>query len=156
MDYTSAITSTAIQYGVDPSLALAVANQESGMNPNAVSSAGAIGLFQLMPATAAQLGVDPTDVMQNIQGGIEYLSQMLTQFGGNVSLALAAYNAGPGVVTTYGGIPPYPETQNYVSSILAAIGSSVGVSPGPHPTPPHRTVAESPIQTSPTSAEGAD
>jgi soluble lytic murein transglycosylase-like protein len=120
----SQITSAATSAGVDPNLALAVAQQESGLNQNAVSPTGAIGVFQLMPATAAGLGVDPTDLTQNIQGGINYLAQMLKQFGGNVSLALAAYNAGPGAVNKYNGVPPYTETQNYVQSILSALGLS--------------------------------
>lgn len=117
------IVQMANSMGVDPSLALAVAQQESNFNPNAVSSSGAIGVFQLMPATASGLGVDPNNVSQNITGGITYLSQMLNQFGGNVPLALAAYNAGPGAVVKYGGIPPYTETQNYVSKITGNIGS---------------------------------
>jgi soluble lytic murein transglycosylase-like protein len=122
-DYTGQIIQTAQQYGVDPNLALAVAQQESSLNPDAVSSEGAIGLFQLMPATAAGLGVDPHDPIQNIQGGIRYLSQLLSRFGGNVSLALAGYNAGPGNVLKYNGIPPFPETQNYVASILGKLGA---------------------------------
>lgn len=123
-DIQSYITTVAQQYGVDPSLALAVAQQESGFNPNAVSPAGAIGIFQLMPTTAAGLGVNPSDPAQNIQGGVQYLAQMLNQFGGDTSLALAAYNAGPGAVTKYGGVPPYAETQNYVAAITGALGSS--------------------------------
>ncbi len=117
------ISSTAISQGVDPALALAVANQESGFNPLAVSPKGAAGVFQLMPATAASLGVsDSFDVTQNINGGVSLLAQLNQQFAGNVPLVLAAYNAGPGAVNQAGGIPPYPETQNYVASILAALG----------------------------------
>src|SRR5215469_16366653 len=119
------ITSAAIAAGVDPALALAVAQQESGFNQSAVSPAGAIGIFQLMPSTAAGLGVNPYDQTQNIQGGVEYLAQMLAQFPGRPDLALAAYNAGPGAVRTAGGIPPYAETQNYVASVLAIAGYSV-------------------------------
>lgn len=122
------VQSTAARYGVDPALALAVARQESGLNQSAKSSAGAIGVMQLMPGTAAGLGVNPYDMQQNIEGGVRYLSQMLTKFDGDVSLALAAYNAGPGAVQKYSGIPPYTETQNYVSRILASYGLSSEVS----------------------------
>jgi soluble lytic murein transglycosylase-like protein len=118
------IQAAAAKYGVDPNLALAVANQESGLNQSAKSSAGAIGIMQLMPATAAGLGVDPTDAAQNVDGGVKLLSQLLTQYNGDTSLALAAYNAGPGNVAKYGGIPPFPETQNYVASILSAVGQN--------------------------------
>lgn len=126
IDYTASITATANQYGVPPSLALAVAQIESSMNPTARSSAGAIGLFQLMPSTAAGLGVDPNDPLQNIQGGVEYLSQLLTQYNGDTSLALAAYNAGPGNVAKYGGIPPFQETINYVQNVLSQMVSFGG------------------------------
>lgn len=112
------VQAAAAKYGVDPNLALAVANQESGLSQSKTSSAGAIGVMQLMPGTAAGLGVNPYDVAQNIDGGIRYLAQQLSKFG-SVPLALAAYNAGPGAVQQYGGVPPYPETQNYVASILS-------------------------------------
>jgi soluble lytic murein transglycosylase-like protein len=117
--YSPAIDAAAQRYGLDPALLQSVIQQESGFNPNATSSAGAQGLMQLMPSTAASLGVtDPYDPVQSINGGARYLREELDQFGGNTSLALAAYNAGGGAVARYGGIPPYPETQNYVSEIL--------------------------------------
>lgn len=118
------IQAAAAKYGVDPNLALAVAKQESGYNQAAKSSAGAIGIMQLMPATAAGLGVDPTDAAQNVDGGVRLLSQLLQQYNGDVSLALAGYNAGPGAVSKYGGVPPFPETQSYVASIMASLGQS--------------------------------
>ena len=124
IDYSASVITTANKYGVDPSLALAVMQAESSGNPNAQSSAGAIGLFQLMPSTAQWLGVDPNDPIQNIEGGVKYLSQLLDQFNGDTTLALAAYNAGPGNVTKYGGVPPFVETQNYVSKILGLLGVS--------------------------------
>lgn len=107
-------------YQLPVKLLRAVAKAESGFNPKAVSKAGAMGVMQLMPATARSLGVsDPYDARQNILGGAKYLKQNLERFGGNISLALAAYNAGPGSVTKYGGVPPYKETQNYVKTIMA-------------------------------------
>jgi soluble lytic murein transglycosylase-like protein len=107
------------KYGVDPLLVDAVIRQESGYQPSVVSRSGAIGLMQLMPKTAAGLGVEnPYDPIQNMEGGVKYLAQQLQRFGGNVSLALAAYNAGPNAVAKYGNIPPYAETQNYVRKIL--------------------------------------
>lgn len=118
-DIAAAIQQASSTYGVPASLIQAVIQQESGGNPNAVSAAGAIGMMQLMPSTATSLGVsNPCDPVQNIDGGTKYLSELLNTFGGDTSLALAAYNAGPNAVKTYHGIPPYPETQQYVQSIL--------------------------------------
>ena len=115
----------AARYGVDSNLVDAVAWQESRYNPRARSSAGAIGVMQLMPGTARQLGVrNPHDVQQNVTGGTAYLREQLERFGNNVPLALAAYNAGPGAVLKYGGIPPYRETQNYVRQIIRRMSAT--------------------------------
>jgi soluble lytic murein transglycosylase-like protein len=119
------IQATAARYGVDRSLVDAVAWQESRYNPRAISTAGAMGVMQLMPSTAQQLGVrNPHDVEQNVAGGTAYLRQQLERFGNNVPLALAAYNAGPGAVLKYGGIPPYRETQNYVRQIMRRLSAT--------------------------------
>lgn len=117
------IMAAAKEFNVDPALVAAVADVESNGNQNAVSSVGALGVMQLMPDTAASLGVDPHDRKQNIRGGAKYLRQMLDTFGGDVQKAVAAYNAGPGAVKDYGGVPPYKETQNYVAKILGEGGT---------------------------------
>ncbi len=118
-DYDGMIREASGKYNVDESLIRAVIKQESAFNPRAESHCGAMGLMQLMPETAAEMGVtDGFDPYQNIMGGTKYLKQMLETFNGNMTKAIAAYNAGPGAVMQSGGIPPYPETQNYVSVVL--------------------------------------
>ena len=114
------ITKYADKNGLDEDFVKAVINQESGFNPNATSHCGAMGLMQLMPATAQGLGVtNAYDAEQNIEGGTKYLKGLMDRFGNDKQLALAAYNAGPNAVKKYGGIPPYAETQNYVKKVLS-------------------------------------
>lgn len=116
--YDDLIESSADKYGVDSDLIKAVIGAESGYRSDAVSGSGAQGLMQLMPSTAAGLGVsDPFDPQQNIEAGTKYLKSQLDRFG-DVKQALAAYNAGPGAVVKYGGVPPFKETQNYVNKVL--------------------------------------
>ena len=117
-DTNSLIKEAAARYQVDPRLVAAVAQTESGGNQEAVSPAGAVGVMQLMPETAAGLGVNPYDKRQNIEGGAKYLRQMMDTFGGDVQKDVAAYNAGPQAVKEYNGIPPYRETQDYVNKVL--------------------------------------
>src|SRR5215217_6660228 len=118
--YGAEITAAAQRHGIDPALLAGLVRQESNFDPTAGSPAGARGLTQLMPGTAAGLGVtDVTDPQQSLEGGAKYLKQQLDAFGGDVTKALAAYNAGPGAVQRYGGVPPFPETQNYVRIVQA-------------------------------------
>lgn len=114
------IQTASAKYHIDPNLIKAVVKQESAFNPYSISSSGAQGLMQLMPDTADGLGVaNPWDVSQNIDGGVRYLKDQLVAFDGDLSLALAAYNAGPNSVRKYNGVPPYAETQNYVQKVLS-------------------------------------
>ena len=117
--FSELINAAAQKHGIDPALLKGLIRQESNFNPNAKSPAGAAGLTQLMPGTAASLGVtNPLDPAQAIEGGAKYLAQQLKAFDGDVRKALAAYNAGPGAVQRYGGVPPYAETQNYVRAVM--------------------------------------
>jgi soluble lytic murein transglycosylase-like protein len=130
--YGAEITAAAKKYGLDPALLAGLVKQESGFNPNAGSPAGARGLTQLMPGTAAGLGVSNVlDPAQSLDGGAKYLRAQLDAFGGDVARALAAYNAGPGAVQRYGGVPPYAETQNYVRAVQANAAAYRGAAPTP-------------------------
>ncbi len=118
--FESLITDSASRHGVDVELVASIVRQESGFDPLAVSPKGAQGLMQLMPATAAELAVEnPFDPAQNIDGGVRWLKKLLDRYGGDLDLALAAYNAGEGAVERYGGIPPFRETENYVRQVRA-------------------------------------
>ena len=120
--YETLIHEAAERYDVNPALIRAVIATESAFDATAISPAGALGLMQLMPALAEELGVlDPFDPRQNIMGGTRYLSELLRLHSGNVRLALASYNAGPGAVSKYDGIPPYRETQQYVKTITGIL-----------------------------------
>ena len=137
---TEMIRGAAERHGVPEQLISAVIRVESGFNARAVSRTGARGLMQLMPQTAAILGVrDSFDPVENIDGGVRHLRGLLERFGNDLPLVLAAYNAGESAVNTYGGIPPYPETQSYVGRILSILGGDAGVG---LPTTIYRYVSE--------------
>lgn len=117
-EFAVTIDTEARKHGIDPALVRAVIHAESGFNPAARSRKGAIGLMQLMPGTAKDMGVrDATVALQNIQGGVKYLAMLLGQYQGDVTLATAAYNAGPATVNRYGGVPPIEETRTYVQRV---------------------------------------
>jgi soluble lytic murein transglycosylase-like protein len=118
-EYDALIEAAAERNGVEPALLHGLIQQESGFDANAQSNAGASGLTQLMPGTASSLGVaNPLNPAESIEGGARYLGELTRQFAGNTTEALAAYNAGPGAVEQYGGVPPYAETQSYVTKVL--------------------------------------
>ncbi|MFP4481829.1 MAG: lytic transglycosylase domain-containing protein [Thermovirgaceae bacterium] len=121
-DLEDLVRQKARAYGVDADLVRAVVRMESGGNTRAVSTAGAMGLMQLMPGTAEMLGVDdPFDPVQNVDGGVRYLKMMLDRYDGDETLALAAYHSGPGRVDRYSGVPPYPKVTHYVKSVKALL-----------------------------------
>ncbi|EPQ3666563.1 lytic transglycosylase domain-containing protein [Pseudomonas aeruginosa] len=122
--YARLIQRYAHQVRISPTLVTLMIHEESRFNPTAVSPKGAKGLMQLMDAVSEELGVDPFDPESNIRGGTKHLARLYRAFGGNLKLAIAAYNAGEGAVRKYGGIPPYEETQNYVSRIMAGLAAA--------------------------------
>jgi len=121
------VRAAATRYGLPPEFVESVARAESAFDPKAVSHKGAIGLMQLMPATAKALGADPYDATQNAEAGAKHLRELLLKYQGDVRLALAAYNAGEGSVAKYGGVPPYRETQGYIERVLKNYRNSSGV-----------------------------
>ncbi len=145
--YAAEITAAAQANGLDPALLAGLVKQESGFNPTAGSPAGARGLTQLMPGTAAGLGVtNVLDPVQSLNGGAKYLKQQLDAFGGDVAKALAAYNAGPGAVQRFGGIPPYAETQNYVRIVQANAASYRTASAPPSSATPSYSPSNAPSE----------
>lgn len=124
-NFAQIIKAISERYQVDPDLVQAVVKAESNFDARAVSPAGAEGLMQLMPETAESLGVSNAfDPVENVDGGVRYLRMLLSQFGGDVELALAGYNAGPGAVAEHGGVPPYEETQAYVQRVMSYYAES--------------------------------
>jgi len=143
-DLRQLVQSISREHSVDPMLVDALVRVESAYDPNAVSRRGAMGLMQLMPATADRLGVDdPFDPEKNIRGGVREFSRLLDQYSGNLQFALAAYNAGEGAVARYQGVPPYAETQNYVSRILTIYtGQPYRMGGGSRPARPVKMVRD--------------
>jgi soluble lytic murein transglycosylase-like protein len=142
------IDEAAWRHGLPPAIVHAVAQAESAYNQRAVSPVGAIGVMQLMPYTAAQLGANPRDEAQNIDAGTRYLREMLVKFQNHpdqVALALAAYNAGPGAVDRYRGVPPYSETQTYVRRVIGKYEKMATVEPAPAPVPAPAVVEDIPV-----------
>lgn len=131
VSFEAEIRTAARTYQLSEALITTLIRQESGFDPNAVSPRGAIGLMQLMPGTARELGVDPRDPAANIRGGAAYLRRQLDRFDGRLDLALAAYNAGAGAVDRHGGIPPYAETLTYVARILDRLSTKADPVPAP-------------------------
>ena len=132
--------------GLDPDLVHRLITRESNYNPSAISSKGAIGLMQLMPDTAAELGVDPDDPTDNIKGGVSYLKSLMDRYQGDTRKAVAAYNAGPGAVDQYGDVPPFKETQEYVKAVLGSqpTAAATPTAPARHPVMQAEVVAQTP------------
>src|SRR6202522_1204248 len=143
-DIDSAIEQAAARHNVDPNLVRAVVKVESNFNPNAVSRKGAMGLMQLMPGTARQLNLkNPFDAEQNVDAGVRQLKQLLENYGGDVNLTLAAYNAGAGAVARSSGVPHYAETQNYVRRITTLYYGGVDFGPSAPSREPVRVMRDS-------------
>jgi soluble lytic murein transglycosylase-like protein len=133
-DIQQSVNAAANAAALSPELVEAVAWRESGLRSDRVSVRGAVGVMQLMPATARALGVDPADKTQNLRGGAGYLSQLMRRYDGDLLKTLAAYNAGPGAVDRYGGTPPYPETRAYVNAVLERLSQAVAPLPAARST----------------------
>ena len=151
-DVESEIRDAAKLYNLDPALVRAVAVQESGLRNEARSRRGAMGVMQMMPGTARELGYDAADLRGNVRAGAAYLSMMMEAFGGDVKRALAAYNAGPGAVKRFGGVPPFAETRDYVSAIMGHMAVSAAAVVG---QPLSTTVAQFGARAVQSAAEGA-
>lgn len=147
VDIDQLVQETASRYRVDPDLVRAIVRVESDYDPKAVSNRGAMGLMQLVPATAQRFGVtNPFDPQQNIEGGVTYLKYLMDLFGGDVSLSLAAYNSGEHTVQRSGGVPPIPQTQNYVRKVksIYQTGDAPSAAPSPSPAGAGTTPREAP------------